>query len=94
MWCAAMVLSTQTLLLAVGVGSTSSAPMAGALNWVLMKDGLGQLGSVLFVSRITSNENGNYTIDKDPKRWRMVSALSMDGVTLLKFYHHYFLDIF
>lgn len=79
---AAMVLSTQTLLLAVGVGSASSAPMAGALNWV-MKDGIGQLGGVLFASRITSNATGN-TIDKDPKRWRMVSALSMDGATLLE----------
>lgn len=78
----AMVLSTQTLLLAVGVGSASSAPMAGALNWV-MKDGIGQLGGVLFASRITSNATGN-TIDKDPKRWRMVSALSMDGATLLE----------
>jgi hypothetical protein len=30
---AAMVLSTKTLLLAVGVDSASSAPMAGTLNW-------------------------------------------------------------
>ena len=79
---AAMVLSTQSLLIAVGVGSASAAPVAGTLNWV-MKDGIGQLGGVLFASRITSNETGN-TIDKDPKRWRMVSALSMDGATLLE----------
>jgi hypothetical protein len=40
-----MVLSTQTLLLAVGVvGSESSATvMAGALNWVL-KDGMSLIG--------------------------------------------------
>jgi hypothetical protein len=80
---AAIVLSTQTLLLAVGVGGASSAPMGGALNWV-MKDGFGQLGGALFTSRITSNENGNYAIDEDPKRWRAVSALSMDGATLLE----------
>ncbi len=79
---AAMVLSTQTLLLAVGVGSASAAPMAGALNWV-MKDGIGQLGGVLFASRITSNTTGD-TIDKDPKRWRMVSSMSMDAATLLE----------
>ncbi len=79
---AAMVLSTQTLLIAVGVGSTVASPMAGALNWV-MKDGIGQLGGVLFASRITSNKREN-NIDKDPKRWRMVSALSMDFATLLE----------
>ena len=42
---AAMVLSTQTLLLAVGIvaqGSTSTSVMAGALNWI-MKDFIGQL---------------------------------------------------
>ena len=79
---AAMVLSTQTLLLAVGIGNASAAPMAGALNWV-MKDGIGQLGGVIFASRITSNTSGN-TIDKDPKRYRMISALSMDGATFLE----------
>ena len=48
---AAMVLSTQALLIAVGVGSQSAAPMAAALNWV-MKDGIGQLGGIVFVSRL------------------------------------------
>ena len=47
----AMVLSTQALLVAVGVGTQSAAPMAAALNWV-MKDGVGQLGGVLFASQL------------------------------------------
>lgn len=47
----AMVLSTQALLIAVGVGTHSAAPMAGALNWV-MKDGIGQLGGVVFASQL------------------------------------------
>ena len=47
----AMVLSTQALLIAVGVGDASAAPMAGALNWV-MKDGIGQLGGVIFASQL------------------------------------------
>jgi hypothetical protein len=47
----AMVLSTQALLIAVGVGSQSAAPMAAALNWV-MKDGIGQLGGVMFASQL------------------------------------------
>ena len=48
---AAMVLSTQALLLAVGVGNSAAAPMAAALNWV-MKDGVGQLGGVIFASQL------------------------------------------
>lgn len=48
---AAMVLSTQALLIAVGVGTQSAAPMAAALNWV-MKDGIGQLGGVMFASQL------------------------------------------
>jgi len=47
----AMVLSTQALLIAVGVGTHSAAPLAGALNWV-MKDGIGQLGGVIFASQL------------------------------------------
>ena len=48
---AAMVLSTQALLIAVGVGSQTAAPMAAALNWV-MKDGIGQLGGIVFASQL------------------------------------------
>lgn len=80
---AAMVLSTQTLLLAVGVvGSSQQASiMAGALNWVL-KDGIGQLGGVWFASRMS--QAGSAKFDADPKRWRMVAALSLDVATLLE----------
>lgn len=80
---AAMVLSTQTLLLAVGVvGSSGQASvMAGALNWVL-KDGIGQLGGVWFASRMS--QAGSSKFDADPKRWRIVAALSLDAATLLE----------
>ena len=79
---AAMVLSTQTLLLAVGiVGSNAqhAGIMAGALNWVL-KDGIGQLGGVLFASQMGKTK----TFDADPKRWRMVAAVALDSATLLE----------
>lgn len=82
---AAMVLSTQTLLLAVGVvGNTAAAAgnasvMAGALNWVL-KDGIGQLGGVLFASKMGEMKR----FDSDPKRWRMLAALSLDGASLIE----------
>ena len=52
-----MVLSTQALLIAVGVGTESAAPMAAALNW-FMKDGLGQLGGVIFASRLGRGGGG------------------------------------
>jgi Vitamin B6 photo-protection and homoeostasis len=79
---AAMVLSTQTLLLAVGVvgsNSTSSGVMAGALNWVL-KDGIGQLGGVLYASKMGQTKR----FDADPKRGRMMAALSLDAASLLE----------
>lgn len=87
---AGMVLSTQTLLLAVGVVGTNSsaasttaaatAPvMAGALNWVL-KDGMGQLGGVIFASRMGTTKR----FDSNPKKWRMVAALSLDTAALLE----------
>jgi hypothetical protein len=79
---AAMVLSTQTLLLAVGVVGSNvqqASIMAGAFNWV-MKDFVGQLGGVLFASQMGKSRS----FDADPKRWRMVAAMAMDGATLLE----------
>jgi hypothetical protein len=79
---AAMVLSTQTLLLAVGVVGSNvqqASIMAGAFNWV-MKDFVGQLGGVLFTSQMGKTR----AFDTDPKRWRMVSAMALDGATLLE----------
>ena len=79
----AMVLSTQTLLLAVGIVAQNSAPqasiMAGALNWVL-KDFIGQLGGIVFASQMGKTK----AFDSDPKRWRMVSAIALDGATLME----------
>ncbi|KAL7581594.1 hypothetical protein ACA910_022151 [Epithemia clementina (nom. ined.)] len=78
---AAMVLSTQTLLLAVGVvGSQQSASiMAGALNWVL-KDGMGQLGGVLFASQMGKMRR----FDSNPKQWRVASAVFLDAANLME----------
>jgi hypothetical protein len=65
------VLSMQSLFHAVGVGSNSTLPFAAALNWII-KDGLGQLGGVLFASAVNSK------FDADPKRWRFIAAFSLD----------------
>lgn len=56
------VLSMQSLFHAVGIGSNTTLPLAAAVNWIL-KDGLGQLGGVLFASYVNSR------FDADPKRW-------------------------
>lgn len=69
-----MVLSTQTLLLAIGVGTQNAAPISATLNWIL-KDGIGQFGGIVFASRISAKTTDS--IDSDPKRWRMVSSLAM-----------------
>jgi hypothetical protein len=77
-----MVLSTQTLLLAVGivsVGSNEASVMAGALNWVL-KDGVGQLGGVIFASKMGLSRR----FDSNPKKWRMVAALALDAANLME----------
>lgn len=62
---ASMVLSTQTLLLAVGVAGANAHQagiMAGAFNWV-MKDLAGQIGGVLFASQMGKTR----AFDADPK---------------------------
>lgn len=64
-----MVLSTQTLLMAVvatpaasatGGATTAVAVAGGALNWVL-KDGIGQLGGVVVASRLLTGRHSKAT---------------------------------
>ena len=77
-----MVLSTQTLLLAVGIAGSNAKEasiMAGALNWVL-KDFVGQLGGVLFASQMGKTR----AFDTDPKRWRILAALALDSATFIE----------
>ena len=83
------VLSMQSMLYAIGAGS-GSVPLAATLNWII-KDGLGQLGGVIFAS-VVSNR-----FDADPKRWRMVASASMDASSFLELltpiFPHLFLPI-
>lgn len=55
----------------LSIASSSTAPLAAALNWII-KDGLGQLGGVVFASVVNSK------FDAEPKRWRFMAALSLD----------------
>lgn len=65
------VLSMQSMLMAIGVGAAGSLPLAATLNWVV-KDGLGQLGGVIFAGLV------NNQFDADPKKWRMIASVSLD----------------
>eukprot|EP00188_Purpureofilum_apyrenoidigerum_P004976 Plantae.Rhodophyta-Purpureofilum_apyrenoidigerum.ctg6058.p1 GENE.Plantae.Rhodophyta-Purpureofilum_apyrenoidigerum.ctg6058~~Plantae.Rhodophyta-Purpureofilum_apyrenoidigerum.ctg6058.p1 ORF type:complete len:478 (+),score=56.99 Plantae.Rhodophyta-Purpureofilum_apyrenoidigerum.ctg6058:92-1525(+) len=60
------VFSTQGLLLAVGVGRQSSAPLAAALQWVI-RDGVGRAGRMIF-SQIGTG------FDAETKQHRLVAA--------------------
>lgn len=70
----AAVLSTQALLFAAGLG-VDRVPMAAAINWVL-KDGFGQLGSILYAACVGAR------FDSDPKRHRFVASVVMQLSTI------------
>lgn len=70
------VLSMQILLHSLGLGS-SSLPLAATLNWII-KDGLGQAGSILFASFI------NNRFDSNPKKWRYIASLSLEASNVLE----------
>ncbi|KAI9139950.1 vitamin B6 photo-protection and homoeostasis-domain-containing protein [Paraphysoderma sedebokerense] len=70
------VLSTQSLLFAIGLGA-GSIPLAAALNWII-KDGLGQFGGVLYASLTGSR------FDSEPKKIRFNAALAMQFATVIE----------
>eukprot|EP00127_Corallochytrium_limacisporum_P000278 Clim_evm25s9 gene=Clim_evmTU25s9 len=70
------VLSTQALLFAVGMGK-GAVPMAAAVNWIF-KDGMGQLGGVLYAAFM------NNRFDSDPKRLRFQANTMLQLATLLE----------
>lgn len=77
---AAGVLSMQSLLYAMGLGmgfGLGTAPLAATLNWVI-KDGLGQLGGVIFASFVSNR------FDSDPKRWRLTATVAMDSASFIE----------
>ena len=89
-----MVLSTQTLLHAIGLSSQIAAPISAALNWVI-KDGIGQLGGIIFASRLGKSSK---SFDAYPKQWRMLSNVALDLSTFIEiispmFSYTYFLPL-
>lgn len=70
------VLSMQCLLASLGLGA-AAVPASAAINWVL-KDGLGQLGGMLFASLVSTR------FDMQPVRYRLFSAVALDASVLLE----------
>ncbi|EFX70690.1 hypothetical protein DAPPUDRAFT_60988, partial [Daphnia pulex] len=64
-------LSTRAILEGVGVGSSTSTPLAATLMW-LIKDGTGMVGRILFAWC-----NGT-KLDADSKKWRFFADLLND----------------
>jgi hypothetical protein len=71
------VLSTQSLLFALGVGAGVAIPASAAWTWIC-KDGLGQLGGVIYAAALGDQ------FDADPKRWRLMSAVAGDAAGALE----------
>eukprot|EP00667_Euglena_gracilis_P016839 EG_transcript_17665 len=75
--CAGGVLAMQALLGAVGVGSTGAAlPLAATLNWVL-KDGLGQVGGIVYAAVMKD-------FDSKPKSTNFYGILNLELACLLE----------
>ncbi|CDW83257.1 UNKNOWN [Stylonychia lemnae] len=82
-------LSAQSLFVAIGSTMTQANVAAAAYTWVL-KDGLGQLGGILFASRYGRN------FDEDIKKWRFMAIFALNvamyiEILTLSFPHHFLL---
>ena len=64
-------LSAQSLFVALGSSMNQANIAAAAYTWVL-KDGLGQLGGILFASRYGKN------FDEDIKKWRFMAQVALN----------------
>ena len=68
--CAAVLAST-FMLYSVGLGAGAAIPTAGALNWVL-KDGIGQLGTLLFGRFLAHN------FDVNSRLWYLLASAKLN----------------
>lgn len=83
-------MATQAMLLAVGVGTKQTMPLAAVTAWVL-KDGIGHMVAIAFGTFI------NQRFDSDPKRFRFQAATLgklADSVSILTLHWpQYFLPL-
>eukprot|EP00347_Sterkiella_histriomuscorum_P012381 403368796 len=80
-------LSAQSLFVAIGSTMTQANLAAAAYTWVL-KDGIGQLGAILFASRYGRN------FDEDIKKWRFMAMIALNisiyiEILTLRFPNHF-----
>ncbi|KAG2171488.1 hypothetical protein INT43_009149 [Umbelopsis isabellina] len=72
------VLSMQSMLYAIGLGA-GSIPLAASINWII-KDGLGQLGGVLYASAVSDR------FDSEPRWYRFKSTCVMQAASLIELF--------
>lgn len=65
------------MLYSIGLGSAAAIPTAGALNWVF-KDGLGQLGTLVF-GRVIAHR-----FDIAPRMWYLIASTKLNIAMLLE----------
>lgn len=70
-------ISTQALFVALGSTTTKASLYSAAYTWVL-KDGIGQLGAILFAGKYGTS------FDEDVKKWRFMSMLLMNAAIILE----------
>mmetsp|Transcript_14178 Transcript_14178/g.57097 ORF Transcript_14178/g.57097 Transcript_14178/m.57097 type:complete len:393 (-) Transcript_14178:3218-4396(-) len=83
------VFSTQGLLLAVGVGRQSSAPLAAALQWVI-RDGVGRAGRMLF-SQIGTGFDAETKQHRLAAAWVLNMSCTLESISPL--FSNFFLPI-
>lgn len=70
-------ISTQALFVALGSTTTKASLYSAAYTWVL-KDGIGQLGGILFAGKYGKN------FDEDVKKWRFMCMILMNAAIIVE----------
>jgi hypothetical protein len=80
-------LASAFLLYAAGLGSSTALPTAGAVNWII-KDGLGQMGTLLFAKSMSKN------FDSSARLWYVVASIQLNMAIGLEIVSFNFPDMF
>lgn len=72
-------ISTQALFVSIGSTMNQATLFSAAYTWVL-KDGLGQLGGILFAAKY----GGNF--DEDVKKWRFQSMIVLNIAIIIELF--------
>ena len=72
-------ISTQALFVALGSTVSKATVYSAAYTWVL-KDGIGQLGAILFSSRY------GRTFDEDVKKWRFLAMIVLNASIIIEMF--------